>query len=419
MAVHFFHTSDWHLGQFFHNQPRHYEHEQFLAWLLQQIADKQPDALLVAGDIFDVINPSAQAQKQLYQFLADAHQLAPNMQSLLIAGNHDSGYRIEQVEPLLAKYNAKVVGVLRKDAEGQLDLEHLIIPILNAEQQPIAYCVALPFLRSAEVTAFSDLPLDNHAAIADIHQKIIQAAKQKLGKDQALILMSHAHMQGGACSDSERPIIIGNEEALSVDLFDADLDYVALGHLHKPQQVSQPHIRYSGSPIPLSFSEINYRHQIIEVKIDPNQNLGQRLNFSPLYIPRSVALHRIQGELNEVLQQLAALPQEEICQLEQREYVCIEYHSAAPPPPHLRQLFEQSLPPNRYRLLQFSRKYKTNHDQSSADSQLHLEAPSPEKLFASLWQQQGYQPDPAVTQDFLSLLSEAEHEQHQAPSQAN
>ncbi|MBS7321305.1 MAG: exonuclease subunit SbcD, partial [Myroides sp.] len=112
MAVRFFHTSDWHLGQFFHNHDREYEHTQFLNWLLEQIKEKQPHALLIAGDIFDVINPASAAQKQLYQFLADAHDIAPNMQTLMIAGNHDSGYRIEQVEPLLEKYNAKAVGVI-------------------------------------------------------------------------------------------------------------------------------------------------------------------------------------------------------------------------------------------------------------------------------------------------------------------
>ena len=108
MTVRFLHTSDWHLGQFFYNHSRQYEHEQFLAWLLLQIQEKQPNALLIAGDIFDVINPASSAQKQLYQFLADAHEIAPHMQTLMIAGNHDSGYRIEQVEPLLEKYHAKI-----------------------------------------------------------------------------------------------------------------------------------------------------------------------------------------------------------------------------------------------------------------------------------------------------------------------
>jgi exonuclease SbcD len=408
MAVHFFHTSDWHLGQFFHNQPRHYEHQQFLTWLTQQIRDKQPDALLIAGDVFDVINPSAQAQKQLYQFLADIHQVAPAMQTLLIAGNHDSGYRIEQVEPLLAKYNAKAVGILQKDEHGQLDLKHLLVPIYNAEQKLLAWCVALPFLRPAEITSLPDLPQDSQAAIAHLHQTIIHAAKQQLGPDQALILMSHAHLQGATSSDSERPIIIGNEEALSVEIFDPQIDYVALGHLHKPQQVSQPHIRYCGSPIPLSFSEINYRHQIVEVHIDPQLAQPSRFRFQPLYIPRAIALHRLKGELQQVLHELAQLDATEIAEFEQRDYLSIEYYSETPPPPNLRQQFEQHMPANRYRLLQFSRSYQADRSRPAQPTTQTREAPSPRQLFLSLWQQQGYQADAAVEQDFLSLLAEAE-----------
>ncbi|MEF9958251.1 MAG: exonuclease subunit SbcD, partial [Acinetobacter sp.] len=272
MTVHFFHTSDWHLGQFFYNHSRHYEHEQFLAWLLEQIKAKQPHALLIAGDIFDVINPSSQAQKQLYQFLADAHELAPQMQTLMIAGNHDSGYRIEQVEPLLAKYNAKTVGVIRWNQDKSLDLERLILPIYDEQKQIVAWCIALPFLRSAEITGFNEHTTNSQNAIAYLHQQLIEEAKRRKTDDQALILMSHAHMQGGETSDSERPIIIGNEEALSTALFDDSIDYVALGHLHKPQKVQHPHIRYSGSPIPLSFSEINYKHQVVEVSIDPTKS---------------------------------------------------------------------------------------------------------------------------------------------------
>lgn len=134
MTVRFLHTSDWHLGQFFYNHSRQYEHEQFLAWLLAQIKEKQPHALLIAGDIFDVINPASAAQKQLYQFLANAHQLAPHMQTLMIAGNHDSGYRIEQVEPLLEKYHAKTIGVIHKNELGQIDLDRLLIPIYDEQK---------------------------------------------------------------------------------------------------------------------------------------------------------------------------------------------------------------------------------------------------------------------------------------------
>ncbi|WP_031969207.1 exonuclease SbcCD subunit D [Acinetobacter baumannii] len=409
MSVHFLHTSDWHLGQFFYNHSRHYEHQQFLSWLLTQIQEKQPHALLIAGDIFDVINPGSQAQKQLYQFLADAHRIAPHMQTLMIAGNHDSGYRIEQVEPLLEKYNAKTVGVVRWNEDKTLDLDRLLLPIYNQNQDIVAWCLALPFLRSAEITGFNEHTTNSKNAIAYLHQQLIAEAKRRKTPDQALILMSHAHMQGGETSDSERPIIIGNEEALSTTLFEDAVDYVALGHLHKPQKVGQPHIRYSGSPIPLSFSEINYKHQVVEVKIDPSQDTDSRLQFEAVEIPRCIQLHRIRGELNEVLQQLKALPHGVNEIIDHREYVDIEYYSLTPPQPNLRQQFEAALPPDRYRLVRISRQY-VNKDTTNSNTTQHiaLEPPTPEKLFQNIWEKQGYSADDAVLKDFLSLVQEAQ-----------
>ena len=408
MTVRFLHTSDWHLGQFFYNHSRQYEHEQFLAWLLEQIKEKQPHALLIAGDIFDVINPASAAQKQLYQFLADAHDIAPHMQMLMIAGNHDSGYRIEQVEPLLEKYNAKTVGVIHKNADSQVDLDRLLVPIYDENQQTIAWCLTLPFLRPAEITGFNDQTANSQNAIAYLHQQLISEAKKRKTADQALILMSHAHMQGGETSDSERPIIIGNEEALSTALFDEVIDYVALGHLHKPQKVGQDNIRYSGSPIPLSFSEINYKHQVVEVSIDPTQNDESRFHFEPIYIPRSVQLHKIKGELNEVFAQLKALATGEIDNIDYREYVDIEYHTLTPPQPNLRQQFEDALPKNRYRLVRISRQYLASEKNADEQSMMSLEPPTPEKLFQQIWGKQGYSTDDAVLKDFLSLVQEAE-----------
>ncbi|WP_111893443.1 exonuclease SbcCD subunit D C-terminal domain-containing protein [Acinetobacter sp. MB5] len=415
MSVHFLHTSDWHLGQFFYNHSRHYEHEQFLAWLIEQIKEKQPHALLIAGDIFDVINPSSQAQKQLYQFLADAHDAAPNMQTLMIAGNHDSGYRIEQVEPLLEKYNAKAVGVVRWNDDKSLNAERLILPIYDAQQNIVAWCVALPFLRSAEITGLNDQTSTSQSAIEYLHRTLIEEAKRKKTPEQALILMSHAHMQGAETSDSERPIIIGNEEALSTTLFDDAIDYVALGHLHKPQKVGQAHIRYSGSPIPLSFSEIRYKHQIVEVQLDP-QNTEQPYQFDAVAVPRSIQLIAIRGSLEDVFAQLQALPHGEIDEIEQREYVDIEYHTTQPPALNLRQQFEDALPKNRYRLVRISRQYLPNEQQPEQAAHLSLEPPTPEKLFQTLWQKQGYEADTSVLKDFQLLIEQAQHALDNEPS---
>lgn len=408
MAVHFLHTSDWHLGQFFHNHDREFEHAQFLTWLLEQIKTKQPHALLIAGDIFDVINPASSAQRQLYQFLADAHDLAPHMQTLMIAGNHDSGYRIEQVEPLLAKFNAKAVGIVGRTAENTLNLDRLLIPIYDQDKNIIAWCLTLPYLRSAEITGLNEHTSTSQNAISYLHQQLIAEAKARKQPHQALILMSHAHMQGGETSDSERPIIVGNEEALSTALFDNVIDYVALGHLHKPQKVGQPHIRYSGSPIPLSFSEINYKHQIVEVRIDPQLEDEARFQFEALLIPRSVRLHRLRGELNEIFEQIRTLEHGEIEAIDQREYIDIEYHTATPPPPNLRQTFEDALPPNRYRLVRIARQYQAINLDDVQAQKIRLEPPTPKRLFEQLWLKQGYSADDSVLKDFLSLIVEAE-----------
>ena len=329
------------------------------------------------------------------------------MQTLMIAGNHDSGYRIEQVEPLLEKYNAKTVGVIRWNEDKSLDLDRLILPIYDEQKQIVAWCIALPFLRSAEITGFNENTTNSQNAIAYLHQHLIAEAKRRKTNDQALILMSHAHMQGGETSDSERPIIIGNEEALSTTLFDDEIDYVALGHLHKPQKVGQDHIRYSGSPIPLSFSEINYKHQVLEVTIDPNET-ENRVEFEAIAIPRAVQLHKIKGELNDVIQRLKNLPQGVIECIDHREYVDIEYHTATPPQPNLRQQFEDALPKDRYRLVRISRQYLSNQTNAEIESKINLEPPTPEKLFQQIWEKKGYSADDEVTKDFLSLVAEAQ-----------
>lgn len=429
MTFRFLHTSDWHLGQLFQNYSRHYEHQQFLTWLLQQIEHIQPHALLIAGDIFDVINPSAQAQKQLYQFLADAHALAPHMQTLMIAGNHDSGYRIEQVQPLLEKYNAKTVGVVQWHHDKSLNTDHLILPIYNETAQIIAWCVALPFLRNAEITGVNQHTDSSQNAIQYIHQQLIDDAKQRLQPHQALILMSHAHLQGAQSSDSERPIVIGNEDALSIQLYDPVIDYVALGHLHKPQKVTQPHIRYSGSPIPLSFSELHYKHQVLLVEIDTTQpqqpalqqdlkldepNTTLRLKHTPLVIPRAVQLLRITGSLAHVFEQLKALPDAEIELIDARHFLEIEYFSDSPPPTNLRQLIEDAIPSKRYRLVRISRQYSSQSDTTQQRSKLDLTPPTPQQLFDQLWQKMQFADDTAVKQDFLTLLHEAEQQQQNA-----
>ncbi|MDO4223262.1 MAG: exonuclease SbcCD subunit D C-terminal domain-containing protein [Acinetobacter sp.] len=420
MKLRFLHTADWHLGQLFHQHERTYEHEQFLTWLLTQVEQEQPHALLIAGDVFDVANPSIAAQKQLYQFLAEANRIAPNMQIIMIAGNHDSASRIEQVNPLLEKYNAIAVGVLdwqrQNNQDDELNVKRLILPIYDGEQI-IAWCIALPYLRAAEITGHQQTSSDVKDATDKLYQLLLDEVQQRKQKHQAVIVMSHAHMQGGdETTDSERPILIGNLEGISNQIFKSGIDYVALGHLHKPQKVGYDFIRYSGSPIPLSFSEVKYKHQVLRVEIDLDTMQAQ---YQPLIIPRSVDLIRITGTIDKVLEQLAQLEQGEIERIDQRPYVDIEYELTEAPIADLRQKFEKALPENRYRLVRVARKLRKRTDGTYAqqDSKIDLQPPTPEELFLSLWEREGYKEKPKteVRQDFLELEQIAEQRIKDAP----
>ena len=410
----FFHTSDWHLGQFFFNHSRHYEHECFLAWLLEQLVEHQPDALLIAGDIFDVVNPSTAALKQLNQFIASAHQHVPHLQILMIAGNHDSGHRLEQVDPLLSKYNAHMVGIVEWRDDKTLNFDKLIRPIVNAKGDVTAWCIALPYLRPAEITGNGQDYQDTDSATKKLYEQLIEEAQRRKTPEQSLLLMTHAHMQGGATSDSERTIIIGNAEALSTDLFHPDIQYVALGHLHRPQRIDQPHIRYSGSPIPLSFSEIDYKHQVLNVQL----NVHTPAVIEPLFIPRQVALVKITGSIDEVLEKTRKLEANDPLPIGQQAFVDIEYYSDTPAPPDFTQQIETALPKDNYRLVGLKRKQKPNASTASGSERIvALEPPTPSELFQQLWQRQGYSDDPQVLKDFNQLLHDAEQEENSDTNQ--
>ncbi|WP_162874097.1 metallophosphoesterase family protein, partial [Pseudomonas viridiflava] len=105
-----FHTSDWHLGQNLHSQERDFEHACFLTWLLARPAERQPDVLLIAGDIFDTVNPPVKAQERLYDFIVNAHEQQPLLTIVMIAGNHDSGSRIELPAPLMRRLRTHALG---------------------------------------------------------------------------------------------------------------------------------------------------------------------------------------------------------------------------------------------------------------------------------------------------------------------
>ncbi len=410
-----FHTSDWHLGQTLHGQERDFEHACFLDWLLGQLKLRQPDALLIAGDIFDTVNPPVKAQERLYDFIVQAHEQQPGLTIVMIAGNHDSGSRIELPAALMRRLRTHALGRVQWLDDGELDAERLLVPLANAKGKVHGWCLALPFLRPAEVTGAA-LGDDYLRGIAQVHEKLIAAALAKRGPKQALIAVSHAHMAGGSVSeDSERSLIIGNAEALPASLFGSEIDYVALGHLHKPQKVNgEERIRYCGSPIPLSFSEINYPHQILEVEFKG----ASLVSVESRRVPRAVALQRVgPAPLAEVLAQLNDLPEPDLLADEQRQPWLEVRVQLDEPQPDLRQQIEAALQGKAVRLVRIAAEYAGRAGAEGDDDErlMELSQLRPEDLFARAWEQAyGSVADERTLADFALLLQDVQQEEEPA-----
>ncbi|WP_426153907.1 exonuclease SbcCD subunit D C-terminal domain-containing protein [Pseudomonas sp. DC3000-4b1] len=405
------HTSDWHLGQSLHGQDRDYEHQAFLGWLLARIQALVPDALLIAGDIFDTVNPPLKAQERLYDFIVSAHEALPSLTIVMIAGNHDSGSRIELPAPLMRRLRTHALGRVLWLDDGQLDCERLLIPLPDAHGAIAGWCLALPFLRPAEVTG-PHLGENYLSGIALVHQRLIAAANARRAPGQPLIAISHAHMAGGAVSlDSERSLVIGHAEALPASLFDDSVNYVALGHLHKPQQVNgEQRLRYSGSPIPLSFSEVDYPHQVLQVDF-----VGDRLEqVQPHRVPRAVDLLRVgPAPLDEVLARLAALPQPDLlAEVVQHPWLEVRV-TLNEPQPELRARVEAALDGKAARLVRIAVEYQGRSAGGCEGPLEQLEQLSPQQVFSRAWEEQyASQVDDATLADFLTLLQE-EQTEHQ------
>jgi exonuclease SbcD len=400
------HTSDWHLGQSLHNFERHYEHQRFLDWLLDAIVAEQADVLLIAGDIYDNANPSSASQKQLYRFLRIAKERAPHLNLIIIAGNHDSPGRLDAPGPLLEAHGTRVIGAVQRNADGEIDIESLVLPLTGRSGAVEAWCLAVPFLRPGDVprVATEDGADPYLAGIATLYQQAFALAQSKRQDGQAIVAMGHCHMVDGQMSnDSERRIVIGGTEMLPAGIFDPAIAYAALGHLHLAQNVGkQEHIRYSGSPLPLSFAEVNYAHQILRIDLD-----GPTLReIVPVPVPRAVELLRVPSKpapLTQVLEELTALSPPD-APVEQQPYLEVRV-LLEQPEPGLRARIEAALDGKPVRLAKIET--STAARASSLEQEVmtldQLEKLKPDDIFRQLYQQRFGNEAPA---DQLSAFAE-------------
>ncbi|UOR12522.1 exonuclease SbcCD subunit D [Halobacillus amylolyticus] len=287
------HTADWHLGKIVNNvymtEDQQYILEQFLTIVEQQ----QPDVIIIAGDLYDRAIPPKQAVELLNDtFTSLINDF--NIPVLAISGNHDSPDRLEFGSQLFRRQELYLDTKLTKDYQAVTIHDHY---------GPIHFHL-IPYVEPAEVAyMFDDHEIRSHQQAA---AKLIAHIKEKYSMDERHIWIGHAFLAGGMESESEERLsMIGGSPYIDAKLFES-FTYVALGHLHQSQKVGKENIRYSGSILKYSFSEVNHNKSVTVVDVDGEGET--EINRVPLYPKRD--FERIEGYFDELLQGKSAGNQE-------------------------------------------------------------------------------------------------------------
>jgi DNA repair protein SbcD/Mre11 len=404
--VRLLHTADWHLGQTLHGVQREYEHARFLDWLLTVMHDERVDALVVAGDVFDSGNPAPSSLRAFYEFLSTARRRCPSLDVVVVGGNHDSPARLSAPARLLSDIGVRVVGDVPRRTDGSLDPGEFLVRLSDASGRVAAHLAAVPFLRP------SDLPrgLGLVDGFRVVYADVLDAARRDLPTGAALVATGHCYMVGGEVSTlSERRIQLGNQEALPVDVFAQDVAYVALGHLHRAQRVGgRDEVRYSGSPIPLSMAERDYKHEVRIVDVDgagPATSTGLR-------VPRFVEILTIpetHAPLPEVVAMLEALERRPSGALDPERPLLEVRVLLDTVQPNLRATIETALDGAWPRLVRIDMRYSgTGETLADAVEREHLRELNPEDVFVRCYQRD-YEGDVPtdVMHAFRELLDEA------------
>lgn len=392
------HSSDWHLGHTLRGEvSREYEHQAFLSWLLETCVREAADALVITGDVFDSATPPASAERMWFELLAAARRALPAMDIIAIAGNHDSPARLGAPSSVLRELGVHVIGGLPRTPDGTLDLDRILIPIAGGR----GLVAAVPFLRPVDVPGNVDDPL------AAIYGEVLAAGRARRAPDQALIATGHLYMAGAdAAFLSERRVSIGGQESAPLRLFPEDIDYVALGHIHRAQRVGRDSIRYAGAPLALSLDEAGYKHQALAVEFAG----GRLAEIRSLPVPTAVEIVRVPrrgaAPLAEVLAALAALPPESPGDDPARPYLEVVV-ALDKPEPKLRALVEAALDGKRPRLVRLGVE-QTGHGAALGDAVTsRLAELDPREVFVRLWARgHAEPPGPPVVAAFERLLAE-------------
>ena len=336
----FIHTADWHLGNTMHDIDRTRETGAFLEWLKSEIEKIGAQALVIAGDVFDVVNPSNIAKTQYYKFLASL--LKTNCSNVIVVGgNHDSGTLLDAPAGILDALNIKVVGSI-----NNRKVDDLVIELKDAKGNAIGVCCALPFMRDLELEQFYKNSVDGECTnnangdllkrlYADVYRRAVE-----LRGDRNVPIIATGHLYASSLSGREAEIagvrtgldgatentfadekvsmpetsvddgvreVVGTLGNVDVSTFPSELDYVALGHIHYTSMVAKnPKVRYSGSPFVMGFDEANCKRYVLAVDVEQSAEPA----VEKIEVPKAIRFEQFKGDIETLKQKLRNLEKE-------------------------------------------------------------------------------------------------------------
>ena len=302
MSLKIIHTADWHLGQTFLQKSRIEEHQYFIDWLLQILEMQDIDTIIIAGDIFDVSSPSVEAINKYHYFLLEAYKL--NVQVIIIGGNHDSASRLNSYKDIFKILNVSIVG-------GDLNNVGELIPVYKrGTTNAAAVIAAVPYLRDGDIRKITEGETINEAHglfTAEVKKHYDNLLEQAKTNHPGIPVIGTAHLYVNGCFLSEPAekrmhSLVGTLGQIPSSVFSAGYDYIAMGHIHKPQIIQHPDniiAKYAGSPIPLSFNERNDLKEITILTIADNKIAHESL---PIPLQRSVI--RFEGKADEIIEKI-------------------------------------------------------------------------------------------------------------------
>ena len=302
------HTSDWHLGVSFEGISREEDHKFFLEWLIHTLSENKIDVFIIAGDIFDQPQPSAEAQKTYYQFLFQVSQKTLVKKVIVLGGNHDSPTRLDAPSELLKLLDVFVIGGINSDLSS---LSRYLCPILNENGKVELVVAVVPFVHEYRLgvrTAFQTENEIQHGFKEKLKQFYKSLADEAMLISNGAPIIATGHLACVGCESDDAPLevhMVGTLGGLPKDIFDPRFSYIALGHIHRAYRIENSNAYYCGSPIPLSIKE-SKSSRFVQIVNYLDINSSEPI-ITKLEVPLRRKIQEIKGSINEVFTQIKDL----------------------------------------------------------------------------------------------------------------